>query len=54
LYFFLSYARDDRKNDEQDVIGRFHDAVVAEIRRRKGAQGSVAFFDTKDIAPGEE
>jgi FxsC-like protein len=54
VYFFLSYARDDRKNDELDVIGRFHGAIVNEIRRRKGVQDDVAFFDTQDLAPGED
>jgi FxsC-like protein len=52
-YFFLSYARLDRKEDPYDCIGKFYKDLVREIREKTAEPlEEIAFFDERTIEPG--
>lgn len=52
--YFLSYARADRDDDVHDCIRTFSIELEQEVRSRlrRPRQGSVGFFDSNDIEPG--
>lgn len=52
--FFLSYARDDVKDDQDRLIERFFRDLERDVRFHYGPfKGKVGFFDTDDVARGD-
>jgi FxsC-like protein len=51
--YFLSYARNDRDNDQYDTIRRFARELEQQVRMLRPGQDSVSFFDGNDIEPGD-
>lgn len=51
--YFLSYARDDRVNDQHRTIEKFSKELESRVRMLYPGQGNTSFFDGSDIETGD-
>jgi hypothetical protein len=55
IWFFLSYARNDRENDKHACISRFYEDLDERVRGLKTIrEGSAGFFDGQSIQQGAD